>query len=148
MAELLQEIASIIDAGTTEAGSTHATWPLWLSHLPDSTGMDDRAVALMENPGLPDLGGSTDDQGPAIERPSLQVLVRGLPLNQYSTAYEEAMGVARSVRAALHGFTGLSSAGGQRYVGIWHENGPGFIGFDQSKRPLFSANFRVQRSKS
>ena len=74
--------------------------------------------------------------------------MRGLPYNQYSTGYPDAMAVAVAVKNALHGFTGLSSAGSHNYVGIWSENGPFFIGFDESKRPIFSANFRVQRSKS
>lgn len=147
MADLLQEINTIIQTGTTQAGSTHATWPTYGGGLPDSTFVGDRAVGLLHGPGMPDLG--SDSSGSIwMERPGLQVLVRGLPYNQYSTSYPEAEGVARAVKNALHGFTGLSSSGGTFYTGIWSENGPYFIGYDEAKRPLFSANFRVERSKS
>lgn len=147
MADLLAEINTIIQAGTTQAGSTHATWPTYGGHLPDSTNIGDRAVALLHGPGQSDLG--SDSSGSIwMERPGLQVLVRGLPFNQFSSGYAEAEDLARTVKRALHGFTGLSSAAGHNYVGIWSENGPFFIGFDESKRPLFSANFRIQRSKT
>ena len=144
----LQEIATIIEAGTTMAGSTHATWPLFGGHLPDSTVMNsDRAVALLHGAGLGDLG--SDSSGSIwMERPNVQVLVRGRPFNQYALAYPEADTVAQAVKNALHGFTGFSSSGSHNYVGIWAESGPFFIGFDAAKRPMFSANFRVQRSKS
>ena len=148
MADFLQEISTIVETGTTEAGSTHATWPMYRGHLPDSTVVGDRAVALLHAPGLPDVGGAVSGGRADIERPGLQVVVRGLSLSQYSSAYVEAETVARSVKNALHGFTGLSSAGGTRYVGIWNEGGPGFIGFDGSMRPMFSTNLRVERSKS
>ena len=147
MADLLQEISTIIEAGTTQAGSTHATWPIYRSHLPDSTDIGDRAVGLLHAAGFGDRGGAGTDRSD-IERPGLQVLVRGLPLNQYSSGYVEAEAVARAVKNALHGFSGLSSAGGTWYLGIWNESGPGFIGWDESGRPLFSINLRVERSKS
>lgn len=147
MTDFLQEIATIVQTGTSVAGTTHATWPMYRGHLPDSTLIGDRAVALLHAPGMGDMGGADADRCD-IERPGLQVLVRGLSLSQYSSAYVEAEEVGRAVKNALHGFTGLSSAGGSRYVGIWNEGGPGFIGFDMSMRPMFSANLRVERSKS
>lgn len=264
--ELLSEIGSILSLNSTKLGTAHETWPVFLSHLPDSTSLGDRAVALIKNAGLPDLGGGDDNPGADIERPMLQLIVRGLPLHQYSTSYAEADDIAMTASRILHGYAGLlslaqgggmevmrdvgfassglwstggtgtmtfssgvvrmqgltsifqvptvylghvyrttftvssrstgtvqvsigasigtprsstgtftedltlnvntaaglfmlSSAGDldvdnlsilgpSRYVGIWNENGPAFIGFDQYKRPLFSANFRVQRSKS
>ena len=147
MAELLQEINTIIQTGTTQAGSTHATWPVYAGGLPDSTFIGDRAVGLLHGPGMPDMG--SDSSGSIwMERPNVQVLVRGLPINQYSTSYPEAIAVAQAVKNALHGFGGLSSAGGSFYTGIWAENGPAFIGYDQAGRPIFSSNFRVYRSKS
>lgn len=142
----LEEIASIIEAGTTAAGSTHATWPLYGGFLPDSTVIGDRAVALLLAPGLPDDGGTGSPRSD-VERPGLQVLVRGQPLNQVRTSYPDAESVAFAVKNALHGFSGASSAGARHYVGIWAE-APAFIGFDESKRPLFSTNLRVERSRS
>lgn len=35
----------------------------------------------------------------------------------------------------------------RHYAGLWAESGPAFIGFDESKRPLFSTNFRAMRSR-
>lgn len=141
MADFLQEINTIIEAGTTEAGSTFSDWPIYRSHLPDSTAIGDRAVALLNSAGEPDLG------QPDVEKPGLQVITRGLPLKKFSTAYEEAETVAFAVKNALHGFSGESSSGGTHYVGIWNESGPFFLGFDESKRPLFSNNLLVQRSR-
>lgn len=147
MAEFLREMATVVEAGTTEAGSTHATWKLYGGGLPDSTHVADRAVGLIQTAGVGDVGSATTDRAD-VERPGLQVLVRGLPRNQYSSAYEEASGVARAVKNALHGFTGPSSSGGTHYIGIWSQGSAGWIGDDQSGRPMFSANFRVERSKS
>ena len=86
MADFLQEISTIVETGTTEAGSTHATWPMYRGHLPDSTVVGDRAVALLHAPGLPDVGGAVSDGRADIERPGLQVVVRGLSLSQYIPA--------------------------------------------------------------
>ncbi len=142
MADFLQEIQTIVETGTNDAGDG-SNFPIIRSHMPDSTSQTDgRTVALMLTAGLPDLG------QPNIESPGLQVLVRGLPLNRFSTSYPEAENVAFSVKNALHGFTGLSSVGGRHYIGIWNESGPVFLGFDESKRPLFSINMRVDRSAS
>lgn len=141
MADLLQEINTIIEAGTTEAGSTFPDWPIYRGHLPDSTAIGDRAVALLNTAGEPDLG------QPDVEKPGLQVITRGLSLKEFDTAYTEAEAVAYSVKNALHGFSGESSSGGTHYVGVWNESGPFFIGFDSSKRPLFSNNLLIQRSR-
>ncbi len=147
MADYLQEVNTIIEAGTTEAGSTDADWPIYRGFLPDSTVIGDRAVALLHTAGESNIGG-TDGARAEIEGPGLQVVVRGLPLNQFSTSYVEAEEIAVAVENALHGFTGNSSTGGRHYVGIWNESGPFFLGLDESKRPLFSTNFRVLRSRT
>ncbi len=88
MADFLQEIESIIEAGTTEAAGDSTTWPIYRSHLPDSTGIGDRAVALIHTEGGPDIGGTGTDRA-EVEEPGVQVVTRGLPQNQFSTTYEE-----------------------------------------------------------
>lgn len=140
MPDFLQEINTIITSNTTEAGTTD--WPIFRSHLPDSTAIGDRAVALLNSAGGPDLG------QPDVERPGVQVIVRGLSLKEFSTTYAEAETVAYAVKNALHGFSGTPDGGGTHYVGIWNESGPFFLGHDEAKRPLFSNNLLVQRSRS
>lgn len=137
----LPEIASIIAAGTTQVGST-SSWPLYTGHLPDSTALPDQAVALLHTEGFGDMARvDISDLG-------LQVLVRGQPINTVSTGYEEAFAIAEAVRDALHDFSGPSSSGGRHYPGIWGISGPFFAGFDENMRPLFSANYRVWRSRT
>lgn len=146
MAEMLQEVATLIAAGSTaEAGST--TWPVYGGGFYDVEGTLDRQVALIRGPGLPDLGGTSSGRA-EVERPTLQVLVRGLKQNEASSAYEDAAELAVAVKNALHGHVGVSSSGGTHYVGIWHQNGPAWLGADESGRPVFSMNFRVERSKT
>lgn len=136
----VDEIATLIASNTTEVGSG-TDWPVWLGHLPDSTTVGDRAVAILSGVGLPEMG------RPDVESPGLQILVRGQPFNESATSYPDAETIAYTVKNALHAIaSGPSSSYGHHYVGIWNEGGPGFIGFDESKRPMFSTNMRVLRS--
>ena len=139
----LEEIESIIVAGTTEAGSG-SLFPIFLSHVPDSTvaSVTDRLVAVIHGVGGGDLGRVE------VENPGLQVVVRGASITEVSSGYEEAAHAALSVKNALHGFTGASSVGSKHYVGVWNESGPYFAGHDDSMRPFFSNNFRVLRSRT
>jgi len=137
----LDEVAAVIELGTSEAG-TGSEFPIFRGHMPDSTVLGDKAVALVMT------GGAADDARVEIDRPGLQVMVRGASIQQASTAYEEAEGVMLLVKNALHEFTGQPSSSAFHYVGIWQRSGPTFLGFDQSWRPRFSTNFRVQRSRT
>lgn len=139
----LEEVESIIVAGTTYAGSG-SSFPIFLGHLPDSTvsSVTDRAVGLIESIGGPDMGRVE------IEERAVQIVVRGASIYEVSTSYEEAADVAHRLKNALHEFTGNSSSGSKRYVGVWNESGPFFTGFDNSMRPYFSNNFRVLRSRT
>jgi hypothetical protein len=137
----LDEIAAIIEAGTTDAG-TGSSFPIIRGHLPDSTVLGDRMVALVMTPGL------ADQARVEIESPGLQVLVRGASIQEVSTGYEEADNVAWSVKNALHEYVGTPSSSGKLYVGVWNESGPFFLGFDESFRPRFSNNLRIQRSRT
>lgn len=137
----LDEIAAAIEAGTTEAG-TGSSFPIFRGMMPDSTVLGDRAVALILTGGYP------DDARVTLDRPGLQVLVRGAQANQVSTAYQEAEIVAWSVKNALHEYHGTPSSSGLYYVGIWNESGPFFLGVDEVQRPVFSNNLRIQRSRT
>lgn len=139
----LEEVEAIIVAGTTSAGDT-TSFPIFLGHMPDSTtaGVTDRAVALLNSIGGPDL------ERVEVEEPGLQVLVRGAAITETSTGYEEAASVAHDVKNALSGYTGEPVVGGKHFVGVWNQSGPFFIGFDESMRPVFSNNLRVLRSRT
>lgn len=116
-------------------------WSLFLGHMPDSTVVNDKAVALIETPG----GGESGRLD--MDRRGLQVLVRGSPMTSESSAYEVTEVEALVVREALVGYAGSTGTQGTHYVGIWGESGPFFAGFDASYRPQFSANYRVWRSR-
>jgi hypothetical protein len=137
----LDEVATAIEAGTTEAG-TGSSYPIFRGHLPDSTVLGDRAVALIMSAGF------NDEARVEIDNPGLQVITRGAPINSVSTGYEEAEAVAWLVKNALHEYTGTPESTGLYYVGIWNESGPFFIGFDENYRPMFSNNLRVLRSRT
>lgn len=137
----LDEVAAIIEAGTTQAG-TGSSYPIFRGHMPDSTVLGDRAVAVLLT------AGAGDEARVEIDNPGLQVLVRGAPLMQVSTTYEEAEEIAWLVKNALHEYAGTPSSSGRYYVGIWSESGPFFVGFDDGMRPMFSSNMRVLRSRT
>lgn len=137
----LDEIAAAVELGSTEAGSG-TSFPIFKGTMPDSTVLGDRAVALVLS------GGYADDARVTLDRPGLQVLVRGAPVNQVSTSYQEADSVAWSVKNALHSYYGTPESTGLYYVGIWNESGPFFIGYDEVQRPVFSNNLRIMRSRT
>ena len=136
---LLSSVSTILQAGATSIGST--AWPLDLGMMPDSTAVQDRAIVLLHEPGFPDAGRVE------IERPGLQILVRGDSILSTSGAYQAAETVSWAAKNALHGYTGQSSSGAAWIVGIWAESA-GHIGFDEERRPMFSLNFRIERSRT
>ena len=118
------------------------TWRLALGFMPDSTLLGDTVVAVIETPGL------APDAATEIDRPGFQVLTRGESLIDTSTAYEAARAKAEEVKTALHAITPGSLGGGHHYTGIWAQQDPFFAGLDESDRPVFSQNFRAQRSRT
>ena len=107
--------------------------------MPDSTTIGDKAVAVFETVGL------TDRVRTNLERPGIQVVVRGAASNQTSTAYQDAQARAKLVNAALNEYAGTTPSSGTYVAGIWHQSGPFFLGFDEGWRPQFSANYLVMR---
>ena len=138
--------ANVRDGYLSDFGGTlgllNSAWPLFLSHLPDSTTIGNKAVALLETPGEPEPG-RVD-----IDKRGLQIFVRGEPTNQTSTAYQDTEAISIDIRDALHDYAGSSETQGRHYVGIWNESGPFFVGFDESYRPQFSANYRAWRTRT
>lgn len=116
-------------------------WALFKSHLPDSTVLPDRAVAIIETMGEGVMGRV------GIELPGLQVVVRGAPQNVVTDAFSSAATKAMEIHDALHGYAGSSDTT-THYAGIWCRSGPAFSGFDESWRPYFTADFRVMRSST
>lgn len=132
----LDDVSTILTSSTVAGGATG--WPVYLGHMPDSSAIGDKAVALIETPGQEDMD-RVD-----VERPGLQVVVRGAPTNTTSTAYQDAQARAKLINAALHTFQGTPSSG--TYIpGVWNQSGPFFGGFDEGWRPFFSANYLVWR---
>jgi hypothetical protein len=79
-----------------------------------------------------------------VEKPTLQVLVRGVPMHETSTTYPEAEAKMTELVDALHGYVG-SALTTTHWAGVWCSDGPTFEGFDESWRPTFGATFRVWR---
>lgn len=114
-------------------------WAIFKGHLPDSTVLGDRAVAVIETLG-DGLLGRVD-----MEMPGLQVVVRGAPQHTVTDAFSSAQSKAMQIHDALHEYSGSSDTT-THYTGIWCQNGPFFSGFDEGWRPYFTAEFRVMRA--
>lgn len=137
----LEEIKVQLSTNSVASSSGEGGWFIALGQMPDSTVTVDRIVALLQTQGF------APDAATEIDRPALQVLTRGLPLMENSTAYEEAEAKAQEVKRTLHAIT-PGSLSGRHYVGIWAEQDPFFAGYDEKDRPHFSQNFRVERSRT
>ena len=129
----------VVSLGGVAGANTN--WPIFKSHIPDSTVIDDRAIALIETAGVPEHGRIE------MEAHGLQVLVRGVAMSSASTAVQEAEDKAQDVLDQVHEYTGDLQTLGQHYVGITNESGPFLTGFDGSWRCVFSANYLALRSE-
>lgn len=140
---LLDEIAARLIANNiaSSSGSGSPLWYLWRGTLPDSTMTADRAVALRETGGLPQI------LNLQIDRPSLQVLVRGARMNQVSTAYQEARLKAEEIKLHFHGLTGVTLSSVE-YPGLLAEQEPFYVGEDADQRPIFSCNYQIWRTST
>ena len=133
----LDEIADLI--ASSSASST--SWPVFRGHLPDSTVLDDRMVGLLHTQGR-------TEARVELQTDELTVLVRGRPVNQTSTAYEEAEAHSVALKNVVGGYAGKSSdTNDVHYSGIWCESAPYFDGFDESWRPVMRVRFRCQRAR-
>lgn len=86
-------------------------------------------------PSVPYLGGTRL----AYWRPHVQVIVRGA-----AGAFEVGEQVAREVLGALHLHSVPMAAGGSYVEVAAQDSAPGYLGPDESDRPIWSLNFEAQ----
>lgn len=123
-----QDIRVLID-GDSSLGLVFGT-DLFVGDMPESP---DACVALF------DTGGSSPDPNKYF-RADVQVLVRGT-VGSYSETYA----VTETILLLLHEYYGTPSGSTYYYSVVWASGVPFYIGVDESNRPLFSLNFRIQR---
>lgn len=109
--------------------------------MPDSAQLQDKVVAIVETPGGPPL--ATVE----VDEPGLQLMVRGASITSESTAYEDAQAKANEIYRDLHGL-GAVTLSGRYFPGIWAEQTPFLLQYDESDRPHIACNFRVLRSRT
>lgn len=80
------------------------------------------------------------ETGFSCQYPTIMVKIRG-PRGNYTTGYAK----AKEVFDALHA-TYNETWNSTLYVFIIAIQDPFFIGYDENNRPLFSVNFRIERS--
>lgn len=134
---MLEEIGTVLSTQNIASSSGAGGWLLALSQMPDSTALQDRVVALTQTPGRP----SGADRIEADEF-GFQVRVRG---NAWDWAATEAK--AMDVYKALHGLT-PGSYSGFHYIGIWADQPPFLLHYDESNRPHVVNNYRALRSRT
>jgi hypothetical protein len=129
------DVKSLLSANQT-LGFTFAN-NLFVSEMPSAP---DACVAIFDTGGFDDVGGLDTGSGFVYERPTVQVRVRGA-----KGAFVNADALARKIKDALHGQHGVD-VGGTRYISILAQGNVAFIGYDESRRPLIVANFRMDRT--
>lgn len=123
-----QDLKSLLDANS--GLSLEFGVDLFVGDMPETP---DSCVCLFDTPGFP-VG-----IGPFYTC-SAQVLVRGAV-----GSYVETYSLTADISSVLHEYYGTPSGSSFYYTGIWAAGVPFFIGMDDSNRPLFSINFRIQR---
>lgn len=140
---LLDEIAGYLIAGNvaSSSGSGSPEWYLSRGRMPDGPGADNRMVALIETGGPPPLFPVN------VHVPTFQVIVRGAPMVDVSTAYEEARQKAHDIQSRLHGVKDETLTG-VRYVLIMAEQEPFWSGDDANERPVFPCNYTAWKEST
>lgn len=138
---LLDEISQrLADQGLASSSGADG-WLLVKSMLPDSSALQDKIVALIETPGEP------PDAQTEVDKPHFQVLVRGDPINQVSSAYETAQAKAQAIKRDLHRL-GPVTLSGRYYPAMWAMQDPFLLEVDKRDRPTFVMNVRAFRSRT
>ncbi len=138
---LLDEIGAVLSTQSVASSSGVGGWLLVLSFMPDSTAIQDKVVAIIETPGFP------PDAGTDLDRPGFQVRVRGDPISTTTTSYAEARQKIEDVKTTLHALASTSYSG-RHYPGVWAEQEPFLLRYDQNDRPELAINFRAMRSRT
>jgi len=143
---ILRELAlHLIDTGVVAQTDTTSSFRVFASMVPDSCHVQHRVVGLIET------GGTVPDARVDLDRPGIQITVRGDPISSVSCAYEEASDKAHEIFRTIHAITPgvLSGAtSGNKWVGVWAQQAPFFLEWDQQERPYIVTNFRVNRSRT
>jgi hypothetical protein len=137
---LLNEIANRLTStgvavGKVPGSTSTLAWTVFESMMPSSP---DKAIAVIEATGRAPFGRFS------MTQPSLLVRVRGAPIDESTSAYNDARAQAEAVDAALHAMAPgtLSPA---YYAGVWALSEPYPIGPDENLRPEFAQRFRALR---
>lgn len=121
----------------TSAGAAIGTFATDL-FVADEPATPDACVTVYSTGGYaPDPRGAL-----GIEFPTVQVRTRGA-----RGGYTAASAKALAVQAALHGDYG-TTWNGARYLWIFAEQAPMYLGQDDNDRPIFTQNFRMARTAS
>lgn len=140
---LLDEIGTILSTQSVASSSGEGVgWYLALSMMPDSTASPDRIVAVIPTPGSPPLADQVE-----LDEPGVQIRVRGQSYMSASTAFQEAWAKAEDAYAILHGLA-PGTYSGRYYAGVWAEQSPFLLRYDENNRPEVAFNLRVYRSRT
>lgn len=123
-----EDIKDIIIAGGLGTFQTD----LFIADFPDTP--DSCTVVALAPGGAPGLWYEW-------ERPGVQILVRGA-----ANGYTSANATINEIAALLHGYQDTINSA--RYALIQQQGNVLYIGKDESTRPVFSANFLVQRTSA
>ena len=120
------EVAALRLPNTIVGGSTG--WAVYVGKMPP---VPDAVVVFY------DTGGRSPNPKWAVDYPSIQAMIRGLP-NDYGPTWTK----AREVRDYLLGLDSVT-IGSDRWVSITCPGDVGFIGYDDTMRPSLSINFAL-----
>lgn len=139
MNPVAEDIKDIMVDSNLAIGDFAATtgWSIHVTDMPDDDNTPDTCIAVL------DTGGPGPDPVPAnnIGNPTFQVIVRGAKMG-----YQDAWDKAREILVGLHGKAN-ESWNGTRYIQILATSDIIPLGYDESRRPLFSINFSVMRTE-
>lgn len=111
---------------------------IFVTRLPDTP---DQVILVSSQTSLSPVVSTGTSTFMNTDRPNIQVLIRA-NINQNSAGYT----LAEKVKNALHG-KGPLTLNGTRYHSIFAISDIMELGVDEKLRPVFSVNFRVERSK-
>lgn len=116
----------LVAAGIGTFGDATATWPIYISKMPDAPA---NCITLS------DSGGLAPNPKWLLDFPDISVVVRG---EDYASTYAK----MRDIKNKLLGLPN-QDINGDHWDGIIQVGEAGFIGYDPKNRPMFSATFRL-----
>lgn len=111
-------------------GTATGPWKIYIGRLPEPI---DRAIAVMKGTG------KASHPSLLVDYPGLQILVRGGP---EETGYEEAEAKIREIQDRILGIPSRPAAF-PTLISVTARGSIGFIGNDESDRPIFSSNYQL-----